>query len=57
IARQRGELHTIVSVITSGNDASVALHKKFGFTYCGTIREVGSKFGRMLDIQNYQLIL
>ncbi len=57
IARQRGDLHTIVSVITSGNDASIALHKKFGFTYCGTVREVGTKFGRMLDIHNYQLIL
>ncbi|MEZ4627111.1 MAG: N-acetyltransferase family protein [Eubacteriales bacterium] len=36
--------HTVVSVITSGNEASRKLHKKFGFEFCGTIR-VGMKFG------------
>lgn len=57
IARGRGDIHTVVSVITSGNEASLALHKKFGFTFCGTVREVGTKMGKMLDIHNYQLIL
>lgn len=47
--------HTVVSVITSGNDASAALHKKFGFTFCGTVKRVGKKFGRFLDIDNYYL--
>ncbi len=56
-ARARGDIHTVVSVITSGNEASLALHKKFGFVYCGTVREVGRKLGEMLDIHNYQLIL
>lgn len=46
--------HTVVSVITSGNAASTRLHERFGFTYCGTIREVGVKFGQYLDIDNYQ---
>lgn len=57
IARERGDVHTIISVITSENEPSLKLHQKFGFTYSGTIREVGEKFGRMLDIHNYQLIL
>ena len=56
-ARARGDIHTIVSVITSENAASAALHKKFDFVYCGTVREVGRKFGKMLHIETYQLIL
>lgn len=46
--------HTVVSVITAGNEASIRLHERFGFTYCGRICEVGVKFDRMLDIENYQ---
>ena len=56
-ARENGNVHTIVSVITGGNRASIELHKKLGFTHCGTICEVGEKFGRLLDIDNFQLIL
>ena len=56
-ARTRRDVHTVISVITSGNEASLALHKKFGFIHCGTIREVGKKMEKMLDIHNYQLIL
>lgn len=48
-------IHTVVSVITSGNAASTKLHQKFGFTFCGTINEVGGKMGRYLDIDNYEL--
>ncbi len=54
-ARRDGRTHTVVSVITAGNEASVHLHRRFGFEFCGTIREVGVKFGRYLDIENYSL--
>lgn len=54
-ARKDERIHTVVSVITSGNEASKKLHEKFGFEFCGTIREVGMKFGRYLDIDNYSL--
>ena len=47
--------HTVVSVITAGNEASRKLHEKFGFEFCGTIREVGVKFGEYRDIENYRL--
>ncbi len=57
MARADESIHTVVSVITSGNEASLALHRRFGFEYCGTLREVGRKFGRMLDIDNYQLMV
>ena len=56
-ARQDPETHTVVSVITDGNEASRKLHEKFGFTYCGAIREVGMKFGAYQDILNFSLIV
>ena len=56
-ARQARETHTVVSVITDGNEASRKLHEKFGFTYCGAIREVGMKFGAYQDILNFSLIV
>lgn len=54
-ARRDARTHTVVSVITHGNEASCRLHRRFGFTFCGTIREVGKKFDTWLDIDNYQL--
>ena len=55
MAREDAGTHTVVSVIAGGNTASVRLHEKFGFTYSGTLHEVGLKFGRYLDIVNYEL--
>ena len=57
IAKNDEGTHCVVSVITAGNEASTKLHAEFGFTCCGTIPEVGMKFGRMLDIENYALIV
>lgn len=56
-ARRREDIHTVISVITGGNEASIRLHREFGFTHCGTMREVGEKFGRLLDIDNFQLMV
>ena len=56
-ARKREDIHSIISVITSVNDASRHLHKKFGFQYSGTIREAGMKHGSYQDIENYQLMV
>ena len=56
-ARQDDDIHTVVSVITHGNEASQHLHEKYGFIFCGQIREVGMKQGRYLDIDNYQLMV
>ncbi|MBQ4104772.1 MAG: N-acetyltransferase [Clostridia bacterium] len=55
MARKDESIHTVVSVITSDNQDSVHLHEKLGFTYCGTIHEVGRKFGRYLSISNFEL--
>ncbi len=56
-AKNDPRTHLIVSVITGGNEASIRLHEKFGFTFCGTIHEAGKKFGKFLSIDNYELIV
>lgn len=56
-ARASSDVHTVVSVITGGNEASLRLHESFGFEYCGVLREVGEKFGRRLDVVNLQLMV
>lgn len=55
MAKEDKSIHTVLSVITAGNEASVKLHDKYKFNYCGTIHQVGIKFGRYLDIVNYEL--
>jgi phosphinothricin acetyltransferase len=40
----------MVAVIgDSRNHASITLHRKAGFTFCGTIHSIGYKLGRWLD--------
>lgn len=55
MAKEDESIHTVVSVITAGNEASRRLHSNFGFNFCGTIPEAGEKFGRYVDIENYSL--
>lgn len=55
MARKDPNTHLVVSVITSGNEASERLHDRFGFTFCGTVPEVGVKFGTYQSIDNYYL--
>ena len=55
IAKENRKVHAIISVITADNAASIRLHEKFGFQFCGITREVGRKFGRWLDAAFYQL--
>ncbi len=57
IARKEPSIHSIMSIITEGNEASANLHKKFGFALCGTVKEAGYKFDRFIDIDQYQLLV
>jgi phosphinothricin acetyltransferase len=58
IARAREQnYHVLVGAIDAQNAASIALHRKCGFLHAGTVRQVGFKFGRWLDLDLYQLIL
>ena len=47
--------HTVISRITSGNEVSIHLHEKLGYRIVGTLKEVGLKFGRYLDVVILQL--
>ena len=50
-------MHAIVSGIDASNDASIRLHKSFGFEEVAHFKEVGFKFGRWLDLKFLQLIV
>lgn len=56
VAGESKEIHTVISLITSENEASIHLHEKYGFAYCGQIREAGVKFGRTLSLNAYQIV-
>ncbi|MNT67113.1 N-acyltransferase YncA [compost metagenome] len=47
----------MVAGIESENVASIRLHEQLGFTETGRMREVGTKFGRWLDLTFMQLVL
>jgi GNAT superfamily N-acetyltransferase len=51
IARcEAGPWRQMIAIIgDSGNAASIALHRRFGFEPTGTLRSVGLKFGRWVD--------
>ena len=49
--------HTALALIALPNDASVRLHERAGFVHAGTIREVGDKQQRMIDVGIYQRML
>jgi L-amino acid N-acyltransferase YncA len=43
-------MHQMIAVIgDSGNQASIQLHRRFGFEDAGLLKDVGFKFGRWLD--------
>jgi L-amino acid N-acyltransferase YncA len=56
IAGERCGLHTILARITEGNEASIHLHRLAGFLDVGVMREVGYKFGQLLDVRLMQHI-
>lgn len=55
-AKDRG-IKTMVGGIDATNIASIRAHEKLGFTYSGTIKNAGYKFGEWLDLAFYQLNL
>ena len=47
------DVHRAFGGVTQPNEASVGLHLVMGFTYVGTYREVGRKFGKFWDVAWY----
>ena len=56
-ARADERIHNVVSVITEGNEASVRLHEKLGFTLCGRLPEAAVKNGRQIAVLTYSLLV
>ena len=48
-AQQLGK-HVMVAAIEAGNAPSIALHRQLGFSQTGYMPQVGTKFGRWLDL-------
>jgi L-amino acid N-acyltransferase YncA len=50
-------MHTIIAGIDATNEASIKLHRSFGFNEVAHFKQVGYKFGRWLDLTFMQLLL
>ncbi len=48
--------HTVISRITSENKSSIHIHEKIGYRHVGTLKEVGIKFGKLLDVEMMQYL-
>jgi len=56
LARELGH-HAIVSQIVGDNEPSLKMAERLGFEHVGTLREVGRKFDRWLDVVLMELVL
>jgi L-amino acid N-acyltransferase YncA len=56
ILREQG-MHAVIAGIALPNEASVALHEKFGLEKVAHFKEVGHKFDRWIDVGYWQRIL
>ena len=54
---RRSQAHAVIGGIALPNDASVALHEKFGMHKVAVFEEVGFKFNRWIDVGYWQLTL
>lgn len=52
-----GGYHALIACLTAGNEASRSLHEKLGFKKVSHFERVGLKFGRWLDVEDWELEL
>jgi len=55
-ARRLG-YHTLIARVAEGSEESLHLNESAGFVLVGTLKEVGRKFGRLLDVHILQKML
>ncbi len=53
---KRVGFHTVIGRIAEGNDVSIRLAESVGFRHIGVMKEVGRKFGKLLDVYLVQKI-
>lgn len=54
---RRLRLHSLIARVAEGSSESLHLNEEFGFVHVGTLKEVGRKFGRLLDVHILQKML
>lgn len=54
---RRDGYRALIACVTEGNAASDALHLRLGFKKVSHFKKVGLKFGRWLDVVDYELLL
>jgi phosphinothricin acetyltransferase len=54
---QQLKYHTIIARIAGESDVSLHVHANFGFVQVGILKEVGRKFGKLLDVHILQKML
>ncbi|MFH1304314.1 MAG: N-acetyltransferase family protein [Planctomycetota bacterium] len=54
---RRLKFHTLIAGVAEGSQASLHLNQSFGFEVVGTFKEVGNKFGKLLDVTYLQKFL
>jgi len=53
----RLRFHTLIARVAEGGRESLHLNESLGFVYVGTLKEVGRKFGKFLDVHILQKML
>ena len=54
---RRLHFHSLIARVAEGSAESLHLNESFGFTRVGTLKEVGRKFEKLLDVHILQLML
>jgi L-amino acid N-acyltransferase len=53
----RLRFHTVIARVAGESEVSLHLNESFGFVHVGTLKEVGKKFGKLLDVHILQKML
>ena len=53
---KKAGLHSILSRISQGSMASIHLHEALHYKHVGVLKEVGRKFGNLLDVYMMQIV-
>jgi L-amino acid N-acyltransferase YncA len=56
LAKEKG-YHALLAVICGENDKSIKLFERNGYFKCAHYKEVGKKFGRLLDVVTYEKLI
>lgn len=54
---RRLKYHTLIARVAEGSNESLHLNESYGFVLVGTLKEVGRKFGKLLDVHILQKML